>query len=1157
MPVDRSAFAQQIKAKYPQYAEIDDLVLADAVLKKYPQYLSNVSAQPLEPGDGLQFAKAGVNQSISGLAFQLATGKAPFKLDNYDPNLLEQIGSTIVSFLMPLDIATVVAGGGVASLPAKKAAQVATRKLVQAGVHKSAAKKAVQVGVQRAITGGGALGAYDATASSVRQLVQTGEVDIGQATKAGLRGTTLGALAGGVGGAIAGAGGKIIPQVAGEVAAFGTAAPLIEGKLPTPEDYAKAAGVILGLRGISAGVKKLKPTTKEVAEILEVEATKPTIPPEAVMNRTSIDDAGRATEIYGQQRRDVKAQNAITLTKTRDVLRRAIWDVQGGPKAQIRQVKEGGPEAQKAIDDLERVAGATAEAGTLAKEAEAGIYKGIKSTREEQTVNDLIQSYRTVEIETKINPKRAAARGRLKKGAKVPDNLKPVRHPYGMTLKEAQGHIDLLRSTQPERWPRYQDAVNEYFKTFQDMLQQRLDEGLITQKEFTELSEFQFYSPRRFIETLDPTPPRIEGQKVTIGDSGIRPLKAGSESALINDSRFLLAESISRLTGRVFRNRANRSLYDFARENPGLDFLKIIPSGKAAPSGKTKISVMIKGQKREMLADNEFALSWLSRDPEISNKMANLIRVASGSFILRPFATGINPAFAITNWFRDIALVWTSTNEYSAFLPTGVAQYAKDFSTVIRDAMTKSGRYRDYEKEGGAMAFMTHQGRPFKGVTGRIPGPLKRKMSDFRDYLEWFGMTSEIVTRLALRERAIKNGKTPAEATIIAKRYLDFSQGGSVIKALDNGLPYLNAQIQATRSIGRAAVTDPKLFAVKMAQVSSLAVGLYLVNKGHHPDAYDEISDRQKVNNWIITTNHSWIDDNGQKRWLYISIPKDQGQRVVASVAEAAMEKKIEGKLPTKQMFQAVTDFLPVGVLNRLPPAMSAYFGYVQNRDFWYNDDIWRGPEVKPSEEFTARTPEPFVQVGRATGLSPERLKFAMGEIFTRRNIYADLVGAAWKSVAGDVSEKDQIALTEQVTRAPFARRLFKSTSPSVKMRDEFARITTDENTRRHQQNRRLGELADDRNKARAWIRTQPFEDRKRLFARFTRMQKTKGLPFWWYDLAELPPEARATAFFAMWAKASSGEQQALRRTARRVPGISSGRFWRTFNNLKHGVSSL
>ena len=1188
-PLDRSAFAQRVKEKFPEYSGVDDLELTNAILQKFPQYRSVVSAQALDPkapkltttggGDGgggilPRFVKEGFNNSITGLAIQIATGNAPFNLKDADPNLLEQVGSTVVSFLQPLDLATTFIGGGVGSIPARKLATLAAKRLVQAGVKSNTARQVVTASVRQAVVGGTVLGTYESTTSTLRQLAETGEIDLAQVGKAGLRGTTLGVLAGAAGGGIAGAGGKIVPQVAAEVATFGTAGPILEGRIPEPEDFATALGTIVGLRTAFAGgraaVRRARraagvpapPEARvagkpvETTEALETEATGPTIPPENVVTPETITEGGRAVEIYGQQRRDVRDRNRITPAQFKSTLRRQIWDVQGAPKEKL--IKTGGPEAQKAIDDLERVAGATAEAGTQVKEAEARIYKGIRTTKEEQAVNDLIQSFRTVEIETKINPKRAAGRAQLRKGAKVPETLQPVKHPYGMTLAEAQGHIDLLRSTQPDKWPRYESTVKEYFQTFQNMLKTRLDEGLITQVEFDAMSEFIFYSPRRFIETLDPPGPRSEGQGITVSDSGIQPLKSGSESALINDSRFLLAESVSRLTGRVFRNNANRSLLEFTEANPDNGFIEVVPqklSGKKAPLGKTKINVMVEGQRREMLAENDFARDWLSRDPEISNRMANLIRIGSGSFLLRPFATGINPAFAITNFFRDIALVWTSTNQYSTGLPVAVGQYAVDFAAVFKDAATKSGRYRDYGREGGFMSFMTHQGRPFQGVTSRLSGPFRKTMTGLRDYLEWFGLTSEMVTRLALRERAIKNGHTPAEATIIAKRYLDFSQGGSIIKALDNGIPYLNAQIQATRSIGRAAQANPKRFAAKMAQVSGLAVGLYLMNRANNPEAFEEISDRQKVGNWVITTPFSWVDDQDQKRYLYITIPKDQGQRVFATIAEAALERRIDGRLPTTQMFQAITDFLPVGFLNKLPPSASAFFGYAQNRDFWLNNDIWKGPEVAPQEEFTARTPEAFVAAGQATGLSPERLKFAFGEVFTRRNIYADMVGAAWNQVAGNVSEDDQKVLTEQLTRAPFARRLFKSTSPSVKLRDELERITVDENTRRHKQNRELAEQTE--GGARTWIRTQPVQDRKRLFERFNRMRKTKGLPFWWYDLAELPPEARATAFFAIWSKATPEEQQRLRRTARRVPGISSGRFWGTFNKLHNGVRNL
>ena len=50
------------------------------------------------PGDWLpDWVKAGYNQSITGLTERIATGNEKFDLKNYNPSLLEDIGSTLIS----------------------------------------------------------------------------------------------------------------------------------------------------------------------------------------------------------------------------------------------------------------------------------------------------------------------------------------------------------------------------------------------------------------------------------------------------------------------------------------------------------------------------------------------------------------------------------------------------------------------------------------------------------------------------------------------------------------------------------------------------------------------------------------------------------------------------------------------------------------------------------------------------------------------------------------------------------------------------------------------------------------------------------------------------------------------------------------------------
>ena len=58
-----------------------------------------------------KFAKSAYNNSITGLAYQLYNGEERFDLGEYNPGVVEDIGSMILSFAMPLDIASLFVGG--------------------------------------------------------------------------------------------------------------------------------------------------------------------------------------------------------------------------------------------------------------------------------------------------------------------------------------------------------------------------------------------------------------------------------------------------------------------------------------------------------------------------------------------------------------------------------------------------------------------------------------------------------------------------------------------------------------------------------------------------------------------------------------------------------------------------------------------------------------------------------------------------------------------------------------------------------------------------------------------------------------------------------------------------------------------------------------
>lgn len=243
---------------FAPYKDASDSAIVGVFLDNHPEWrnrmtgLKQTNAPEWLENFLPEFAEAGFNRSITGLAAELVLGKPTFDLSGYDPSLLEIIGENVVSFLMPLDILPIAKGAKLALKPAQFAARKAAGLLTKAGVSRSTAKSVGRKVVQRATRQGGALGIYSTAHQAMVDLNESGRLDLVAELGAGLRGTALGAVAGAAGGVAGRAGLGAAGQLGAEAAAFGVAAPAMEGRTPTPEDFALAVGTIGGLKGAHA-----------------------------------------------------------------------------------------------------------------------------------------------------------------------------------------------------------------------------------------------------------------------------------------------------------------------------------------------------------------------------------------------------------------------------------------------------------------------------------------------------------------------------------------------------------------------------------------------------------------------------------------------------------------------------------------------------------------------------------------------------------------------------------------------------------------------------------------------------------------------------------------------------------------------------------------
>lgn len=842
--------------------------------------------------------------------------------------------------------------------------------------------------------------------------------------------------------------------------------------------------------------------------------------------------SSKVHEMYDKTVEKRAEREATTFKKVRDAFVKGVVDVSGNLK---REALAKDPVLGKqVVMDRELLAGASTKASNIIDKARKEIFNDLRGD-EAEVLNRVIQSRRIIDI----------------------DNYKTnIEHPEGLGGAEHRTYLNDLERINPELSRKLNERADKYFEVMRDQVNELERNGVISKEQADALRQHE-YSPRQFFQYLDPENSyNFGGKKITVPDSGIKKLEEGSVELLENNAERLIAETVMRTQARIFRNNANKSLWEFANNVPDNGIARPakitryskngVPEYEVAPGGYEKVKVQLNGETKEMIMPWEMAQEWVKSDPLIDQSLANIISTMSGARFLKPVATGYNPAFVVSNIPRDLGLIWAASQEYSPHLPVAGAQMMRDFATVAQDVITRKGRVQEFIDDGGGMNFLTYYGR-WKGK-----GHVGETLNNVGQVMGWLGETSELWSRMALRERAIRNGLSPKEATWEARRYLDFSQGGNVIKALDVGIPYLNAAVQGTRGLFRGFKENPKIATYKMAQLATAATSIYLANYLTNPEALKAISDREKEANFIITTPISYEDDKGQTRYLYAKIAKDQGQRVVTSACESVMQKYFEGKSPTKQMLMAVNDLVNVW---SLPPTLAAGFSYLLNKDTWTNDDIWKGPKVEPKEEYTNRTHPFWKSFGQATGLSPERSSRAASKVIPANNPFVNLVGGSYRALTGSLSEELQKkSMTQILTENPSIKRLLSSTNPNTQDRDVIEEAKTKESTRRYSQNREMDNLSEkflksgndtDRQKLLEYLEGAPEQDQQRLINRFKHTEQFFNLPNrqWWVSASELSPEVRARVFYDKFKKAPESEQAKMLEIADSVSGFASDRF--------------
>ena len=717
--------------------------------------------------------------------------------------------------------------------------------------------------------------------------------------------------------------------------------------------------------------------------------------------------------------------------------------------------KDYGTLGTDAVMKLELIAGATAKAQMRYQDVSGLVWgkRGVNDARisydssikwldnegkttmvSEMELLDMYMHARRTQEVVKLTKKKG-------KGEKPQNFAGPIK-----TVEDASGVISRIGEILPkERILQFETRTQILFDEMKVMLGEMLDAGLITKETYGNMKDMHYIS-REFANDIDPVfhYKGKSGKAISVGDSGIVPMSYGKTDRLQRLSvEDVTAEYIARLERRMAKNKANLALLDVIDSTEGGIGWAMrgmtTKSGKAkpVPEGWQEIQVMKNGQPERMWMKDNKADEWIINDPGQAAAELGWIRVATGSAFVKPLATGFNPGFAVRNLPRDMVHAWRAGGDtYSTLAPMAFGEMMIDMIQVAPDAIFKRGRYKDYINEGGGLPLLAHQGREvFLGEAGALAqvrggrGKWGHRYQTLKEAAGSINEFSEIWVRLAIRETVMKKQQIRGEpinsqvATWTARRYLDFAQGGTITKNLEAFFPYLNSTTQAFRTSFREYGRGNK------AAMNMLAKDLQLVGAKsfaqsrfweEQPDVMRQIPRHIRMNNFVVPTGMTRIDEKGNTRHGFFNIAMDGTVTPFTYATDLLLEKHYTGTIAEDDYFKAIQealvkyDILPEKPQGRMEfgedsnlealieatnmyanlgvPAYQLLSVIAYGRDSFFSDDVWKGdPNVSMGEQFDPLTQsDTAIMLGEAfpNTVSPARVDAAFRALPFRSNTF-------------------------------------------------------------------------------------------------------------------------------------------------------------------------
>jgi len=602
----------------------------------------------------------------------------------------------------------------------------------------------------------------------------------------------------------------------------------------------------------------------------------------------------------------------------------------------------------------------------------------------------------------------------------------------GTAPKTALADAELQQVVQTlSRDPKIVQAADAARAMADDLLTMRRDAGLLSPEQYRAIKDSEdAYIPFLREIASDPGATLPGARRGAFPTSGVRKMdRTVAALETLADPLEVLTLSAQRTFRDVTRQRVQNVLFDLA-DAGSAPFVTPDLHAAGVP-GRNQTAVLRNGQRVVYDVDDPDLLRALT--PETPQELSVFEKVARGMKEVKSSGITLDPAFAMKNVVRDVAMSGVQRPDMAravqesgvgaalgalagsaegdtggeqfvnaligAGLGAGVGLYARPFVETVgamKSIVQHDDTYKAFLREGAnteGFSVRTPQDaaqvlRQLRGTQGFQPRDIVNPKR-WVDVLRYVGSVGEQGTRLAAYQQALDAGRTTAQAAREAQdRTLRFANVGSSTKGLAAMTPFWNAKVQGWDKLARM-LRDPKTSAMAAAGITAPSVALWAANKDN-PEYWERpVWERNLF--WLVPKDGGGfyrVPKPFEVGFLFASLPERfldyaaQTGAEIPGLGAVSSAAPVTGE-PGQALARGVGDMaantfegtLPVPAALALPMQMAQGRDWFRNRDIVSRPGLLSEQQVEPESSALARA------LAKA-GIAPQQTDFAVNEAF-------------------------------------------------------------------------------------------------------------------------------------------------------------------------------